>query len=427
MESDHEGLSRREFVVGAIATGGVSGLQLLHETTVTAAPAGTERPTALPNRQHAWNASLSQDTHGNYVLPRHHVLLSLEYLGDVPTADERETVESALRSLERAYEWSNEGLLFTIGYSPYYFDRFEWLYMPSYVDLPEPESLSPFDDPDFDRDDALVHLASDNPRALLAAEEALRGRRTDVNGEEMAADFAGVFRVADRRTGFVGAGLPADRQDVRGIPDGSPVSERAPLFTGFRSNFRRNQATEDLITIPEGQFAGGTTQHVSTLHLDLQDWYREDSHDDRVAKMFSPTHADEGLVGDVGEKLTDSSGLTDEIIANTETAARERGRVGHAQKTARARNVDGSPLLLRRDFDTTDDDRAGLHFLSLQREIGDFRYTRRHMSGVDLAENTPLTDREDNGILDLLTVERRGNFLLPPRPLRALPPSHPDD
>ncbi len=426
MSSDHERLSRRDFVMGAVALGGTSGLDLLDDVTVATAPSGTNQPATLPERQHAWNASLSQDAHGNHVLPRHHVLLFLKYEGEVPTATERETVESTLRSLERAYEWSNEGVLFTIGYSPYYFERFEWVYMPSYVDLPEPTTLSPFEDPEFDQHDALVHLASDNPKALVRAEEAVRGRRSTVNDVELTADFSGVFRVADRRTGFVGAGLPAKNQDVKGIPDGAPIPEQAPLFTGFKSNFRQNQASEDAITIPQGQFAGGTTQHVSKLSLDLIDWYGEDNHDDRVAKMFSPTHANNALVGNVGEKLTDSSGLTDEIIANTEKHARELGRVGHAQKTARARNADDTPLLLRRDFDSTDGDRAGVHFVSLQQGIGDFRYTREHMNGVDLAENTPLSEREGNGILDLFTVERRGNFLLPPRSLRALPPSHPD-
>lgn len=426
MTTAHDRLSRRDFVLGAVAIGGTGGLRLLEDVTVAAAPSGTARPETLPERQHAWNAFLSQDSHGNYVPPRHHVLLSLDYLGDVPTKDEREMVESTLRSLERAYEWSNQGLLFTIGYSPSYFDRFEWLYMPSYVDLPEPTTLSPFEDPAFDRYDALVHLASDSPKALLATEEALRGRRSSVNGVEMAADFSGVFRVADRRTGFVGAGLPANHKDVDGIPDDAPVPRQAPLFTGFKSNFRQNQATEDAITIPQGQFAGGTTQHVSTLRLDLHDWYGMNSHDDRVAKMFSPTHAKKNLVGQVGEKLTDSSGLTDEIIGNTEQHARERGRVGHAQKTARARNADGTPLLLRRDFDSTDDGQAGVHFVALQRGIGDFRYTREHMNATDLVETTPLNERDGNGILDLLTVERRGNFLIPPRSLRALPPSHPD-
>lgn len=426
MDGKPDSLSRREFAKGAVAIGGVKGLGLLDGVEFAAVPSGTDAPETLPERQHAWNASLSTDEHGNDVLPRHHALLYLEYKGDRPTQSERETVETALRSCERAYEWSNRGLLFTIGYSPFYFDRFEWRYMPPNVDLPEPTTLSSSETPEFDRHDALLHLASDNPQVLLAAEEALRGRRASVNGVDVQADLSGVFEVADRRTGFVGAGLPAKRGNVEGIPDAASISQEAPLFTGFKSNFRQNQATEDAVTIPTGQFEGATTQHVSTLALDLRDWYLEDDHSDRVAKMFSPVHAEENLVGETGEKLTDSSGLTDEIIENTRNHARERERVGHAQKSARARNADGTPLILRRDFDTTDDDRAGVHFVSLQRGVGDFRYTRRHMNGVELVEETPLT-RADSGILDLLTVERRGNFLVPPRPLRALPPAHPDE
>ena len=49
--------------------------------------------------------------------------------------------------------------------------------------------------------------------------------------------------------------------------------------------------------------------------------------------------------------------------------------VGHAQKVARVRE-DGTPLLLRRDFDSTNDGEASLHLLSLQRGIGDLERTR---------------------------------------------------
>jgi hypothetical protein len=114
-------------------------------------------------------------------------------------------------------------------------------------------------------------------------------------------------------------------------------------------------------------------------------------------------------------------GVADDVEAH----AREYGKVGHSQKAARARE-DGEPRILRRDFDSTDDDRATLHFVALQRAIADFVETREAMNGTDVAESAFVGQRTNNGILQYMSVERRGNYLVPPRTLRALPPARPD-
>ncbi|WP_083898834.1 twin-arginine translocation signal domain-containing protein [Natronococcus jeotgali] len=423
---DPSEVSRREYLKAAVAVGGATGLSacldILDEQTV---PSGAEDPSTLPTRQHAWNAVLDTDDDSNREPPRHHVLSPLEYVRDGPPDDAgRDTVETALRTLERAYEWSHEGLLFTIGYSPAYFDRFD-ADLPESVDLPYPEPLSSLEEPMLDDADAILHLASDVPSVPLAAEEALFGEADTVNDVDVDTDLSGVFKRTGRRPGFVGEGLPAENQDVQGIPDSEPVPEEAALFMGFRSIFERNQATEDRVTIKEGPFADGTTQHVETDRLQLQPWYEQDSHYQRVAKMFSPEHAKDELVGEVGEKLENSARITDEIIDHIEQDAHKYGMVGHAQKVARGRE-DGQPLLLRRDFNTTDGDRAGLHFLSLQRRISDFIRTRELMNGEQLATDTAVGQRLNNGILQYVFVERRGSFLIPPRPHRALPEATPD-
>jgi hypothetical protein len=51
---------------------------------------------------------------------------------------------------------------------------------------------------------------------------------------------------------------------------------------------RRNQASEDDVTIPGGPFAGGTTMHVSYLRLRLGTWYGQLSQRERVARMYAP-------------------------------------------------------------------------------------------------------------------------------------------
>jgi hypothetical protein len=415
-----DGLGRRDFVKAAVAIGGASALSACLGREGPDLPTGPDDLTTLPERQHAWNDALPRDDHGNVVPPRHRVVLLLDYAGDgQPTDDERETVESAFRSLERAYPRSNEGLLFTASYSPYYFRRFDEA-LPDSVDLPEPGALAPFEDPEPDDPDAVVHLASHYGSVVLGAEEALLGNRETLNGVDVTG-FDGVLTRRERRTGFVGAGLPAAHQDVEGIPESEPVDEDAPLYMGFKSGFEKNQASEGRVTIEEGPFAGGTTQHLSLLRLHLQQWYEQDSRHHRVATMFCPAHAEEGLVEGTGENLGDSSLMEERgCPAHAEEDARTAGVVGHSQKSARARE-DGSPLILRRDFDSTDDDRASLHFLALQRSIEEFVATREAMNGTDVAESGAVGQRTNNGILQYLTVERRGNYLLPPRSKRSLP------
>lgn len=416
---DRSALTRRDYARSLVAAGGLSALAACLETSDDGpnVPSGTDDPDALPERQHAWNDGLATDDDGNVALPNHHVLVPLELATDVDD-DARETVETALRTLERAYEWSTEGLVFTLAYTPAYFDRFDDP-LPDAVDLPAPEALASGESPEFDEYDALVHLASDEAAVVLEAEESLFGEREQVNGLDLEVDLTDVFtRLEDRRrTGFVGAGLPAEYADLDGVPDSVP--EEAPFFMGFRAGFTDSQATEDRVTIEDGPFAGGTTQHVESMAINLTQWFDQENHYQRVSKLFSPTHAADDLVGGVGEDLGASSLVTSEVIESTADDARDRGVVGHAQKAARARE-DGDPLLLRRDFNTIDGDRPGLHFLSLQRGIGEFVRVREAMNGDDLD-----VSMANNGIRHYIFVERRGNYLIPPRSMRALPPADP--
>ncbi|WP_440765147.1 DUF7405 family protein [Natronorubrum sp. DTA7] len=414
---ERSALSRRDYLRALVAVGGASALAACtSEGDDIDVPSGTDDPSSLPERQHAWNDALTRDDDGNVRPPEHHVLVALS-LVDEPTDEARAQVEAALQDLERAYEWSNEGLLFTLGYTPAYFDRFDGS-LPDEIDLPEPEAIVGQAD-EFDEFDAIFHLASDHSQVVLEAEEGLFGEGDELNGREIETDLTGVFERVDehRRTGFVGAGLPAEHTDVSGVPDSVPAE--APFFMGFRSGFAENQATENRVTIEAGPFAGATTQHVESMTIQLRTWLEQDSHYQRVAKMFSPEHADENLTGDIGEALGASSGLTDERIEATESDARG-GVVGHAQKAARARE-DGNPLLLRRDFNTVDGDTPGLHFLSLQAGIDEFVRVREAMEGDDLG-----APNANNGIRSYVFPNRRGNYLLPPRSLRALPAADPE-
>ena len=422
--------SRRAVLKAAVALGGASALSAcLDRTSDESVPAGD--PNDKPTRQHAWREHVRQDEHGNSQLPSHQILLYLTLDADgPPSADDRDALAATLDALDRAYAWSHEGLVHSIAYSPAYFDRFEES-LPDGVDLPEPRALSPFESPTLDRQDAVLHLASDRADAVLEADRALRGERSDANGVTVP-PLTDVLTVDSRRTGFVGAGLPAQHQDAAGIPDSKPVPEASPLFMGFQAGFRGNQATEDYVTIDDGPFAGGTTKVIANLRQRLADWYDEQSHEERVMEMFSPGHAAEGLVEGVGDNLGSDSGI-DRFLDDIEADAREHGRVGHAQKAARAnRDADGNVRLLRRHFESTDDigseqEVASLHFPSLQRHISEFEAVRRAMNGTDLTAVTPaVRQRVNNGILEYIFVRRRGNFLVPPRRHRALPTPRPE-
>ncbi len=413
--------SRRQFLKTAVAVGGASAFAACLDRSEADVPQGPDDTSELPERQHAWNEFLDTDDHGNHELPRHHVLLLLEYVGTDVTAD-RQQVEEALSTLDTAYVRGNNGLLHTIGYSPNYFDRFDDD-LPNTVDLPESTPMASFENPDLDTADALVHLASDHAEVVLGAEQALTGELEELNGRPVSASFDGVFEVAQRRTGFRGTGMPADRQDeVDNVPESNPVPEDSPLFMGFKSGMRGNQATEDRVTVAAGPFEGATTTHLSRIRLELDDWYGQNTREERVAKMFCPVHAEEDRVEGAGDNLGADSGVGG-CPTHMGRDARE-GVVGHGQKAADAR-TDGRPLLLRRDFPSTDDNEAGLHFLSHQQGIGNFTKVRTAMNASHLGEGTAVGQRTNNGILEFMTVRNRANFLVPPRRHRALPPANP--
>jgi len=441
-----DGVSRRDFVRVAVSIGGASALSACIErgdigtgddrtetddgAGLPDLPAGD--PEAVPDRQHAWTASLLTDEHGNPKFPEYQSFLFLNYDREgVPTDADRETVESAFRSLEKAYVWGtdegadrkffHDGIFFTVAYSPSYFSRFD-ADVPGSVDLRPPAAVHEAvgEDPArADGHDAVVHLATDYPGVLLATELALFGERTELNGVEMESHLGDVFARADRRAGFVGHGLPAENLDEE------RVSEEAPASMGFKSALRDNTPSEDRVTLRDGPFAGGTTMHVSQLAIDLGSWYDRDL-SERVDRMYSPHHTVEE-VGEAGKNVAADSGVTEAIADSTAEDAEGYGVVGHAQKIARARDDDFDPRLLRRgDFNSARPGGSTLHFGSLHRSTGDLIETLRAMYDVGFGGDPPDIDPEDDGILSVLETRSRATFLMPPRNLRALPPARPD-
>lgn len=405
-------LTRRRLLLGGAAAGATG------VGTAVAATAGgrtDEQPpaVALPApatdgvRQHAWDTALRRDEHGNVLPPRFQRLVLCELAGD-PTPDRARAAEAALRRLEHAVPAGPEGVLLTVAWGPSWFRR---VGVPS--PIPAAKALSPVEAPTIDDPAAIIHLASDDEALLDRVERALFAGGT-LPGARGPVALTGLLRVRTRRTGFVGAGLPrAHQRDTVGLPTDRPIARSAPLYMGFQSGLRKNQATEDDVTIEDGPWAGGTTMHVSAIDLTLDTWYHGVDDAGRVRRMFAADRTPQ----DVRDHPTGLPNPDRDLAA----VAKRRGVVGHAESMAAVRR-NGRPRIIRRDFDSRDGDAAQVHFVALQRSIADFEITRTAMNAARATnEQAGVGAQVNNGINEWITVTARGNYLVPPRTRRVCP------
>lgn len=415
-DEDSRELERRNFMKSALMIGGANATHTSIERYGLSGTDGSAKPAAArDNRQHAWNAYLNLDARGLPDPPEYRVFLYLDYEGDgEPTAEDRAQMAAALDQLERAFEWSADGLLFSVSYGQAYWDRFD-------DDLPAGARL--LDDaeaadamsrgeetPAVEDADVLVDLASDHVANVLAAESALWGGIDEIAGVAIDATFEGLFdKPVDyptRRTGFVAR--PEDDEEAGESGGAEPESDDAFLTMGFATGREDSQPREDHVTLvhdqvtddgetrPPGQFAQGAVQHASRLEMDLASWYGDDlgARRERMLGPFEGPDRDGGTtatdggagtgLGSGGTTGLESGGTTglgpgaDAPLrdADAETdAARETAEdaasddaVGHQQKLARARvdhatrresgepGGDLAPLVLRRAVNTMDGD-----------------------------------------------------------------------
>lgn len=372
-----DSLDERSFVRAALAIGGAGalstavGLYGMPEVAAAQETGGSVTVAERANRQHSWNA-YERQANGTFLPPEHHLLLFLDYEGDgEPSATHRKEAREAFDKLEKAFGWHHEGLLFTIGYSYSYFERFDedpprgiqpgngaiprMFTGQQIIDGPTiPVLLGgegtldlnvtlPREDPVADDNfDACLHLASDHVQNLLAAEAALWGfpeqDRTEVGGVDFSrANLDGIFSkptdYPDRRTGF--AGNENLDENVDKYADFGPgdnghdefsesVDQGAELSMGYNDLYKNSMPREDNVTMledhrflpgppnwqPPGVFANGSIMHVSHLENDLEGWYGDNDDTERRHRMFSPHHEKED-VGNVGENLGNSNAPDD--------------------------------------------------------------------------------------------------------------------
>ena len=124
-----------------------------------------------------------------------------------PSPSGARLLEASLRTLERAFPWGPDGLLFTAGWAPGYF---EWLLrVPS--PIPRAERLSDFELSAIDDYDLCLHFACDD-RRLLADIDAPLVHGAPLAGADGQLSVAAALRWRETWTGFV---APACRPPTR--------------------------------------------------------------------------------------------------------------------------------------------------------------------------------------------------------------------
>ena len=176
------------------------------------------------------------------------------------------------------------------------------------------------EDTELEQNDVAVLLRSDSLDAIAAAEKALF-------------DDLGVLTKTTIRRGFAGGGLPSKLAVAAGVPGADLIPPEAELFLGFTSTLRENLGpsrianleTLGLARIPEGYFTHGTHMHLSHIHENLEAWYVNSSHDDRVHTTFRP-----GLEVPEGTLTVPQGRAEVSTAADVRRSYRVHGSIGHS-------------------------------------------------------------------------------------------------
>jgi hypothetical protein len=378
----------------------------------------------------------------------------------------RGELEAALRGLDERYVLSPAGLGVTVAWGVPYFSR----YVPGQAagHMPVDTRASAAAGKTVRALESAVRFPSDPPETLLEEDDVavlLRSDSLDSIADGANALFEqldGMFRVTSIRKGFIGGGfeggwsLPKQMAMAAGVPGADLIPETAELFLGFTSSQKaglgpmRIANFETLGYVDLGSrryFEQGTHMHLSHLFEDLEAWYLNFDHRERVDTTFRP-----GLDVPV-QTLTvpqDADEIqTPEAVAADYETTRRIGHSGSIQPSSRlaeavtgpdgTRYAKGTAIPQRSDFNTLDNpffwtaheerDRfstepaAGLHFVVFNPSSDDFRRNRLAMDGV-LPDGTvlPFEPRSrGQGFNAVLQTTHRQNFLVPPRAHRAFP------
>ena len=449
---------------GALAAAGIYELvdQLGGSPTRAAAPAGP-----LPPEQHVLEGVRHVVDNKVVVLvpPQHHELVTLELKAgsrkDLLAAQSE--LEHALSSLESRYVPTPAGLGITVGWGLPYFRRHVGGISALPVDLRASKAKGKKVHALLDA----VRFPSDPPQTVLEQNDAVLLLRSDslaaiADGAKQLVTKLDFWRPTSIRRGFAGGGfdgrksLPKRMAMAAGVGGADLIPDHAELFLGFTSTQKAGLGPTRIANLetlgysdggPRGYFHGGTAMHVSHLFEDLEGWYINFTHEQRVSTAFRPT------VSVASGTLTVRQGPRDVATDRQNKSDYVRFRaIGHSASIQTVSRLledttgkdgtlypKGTAIPQRADFNTldnpffwsarpdvdqiSDQPAAGLHFVVFNPTSDDFHRGRLAMDGV-LPDGTKLPfspkDR-GQGFNSVLTTTHRQNFLVPPRRHRSFP------
>jgi hypothetical protein len=403
------------------------------------------------------------------VPPLHHEVVTANLRTGTSAAALQEAqaeLEQALRGLDERFEATPAGLGVTVAWGLPYFRRYVAAQAARHLPVDTRATATagkpvkalenavrfPSDPPDtiLEENDVAILLRSDSLEAIADGSEALFEK------------LDGLFGVTSIRRGFVGGGfdgsrsLPKRMAMAAGVAGADLIPDTAELFLGFTSTQKAalgprriaNFETLGYVDLRDSRyFEHGTHMHLSHLFENLEAWYLNFDHRERVDTTFRP-----GLDVPV-DSLTvpqdpEDAQTTADVSADYE-ATRRIGHSGSIQPSSRLAETvtgpdgtlyaKGTAIPQRADFNTLDNpffwtadkdrDRyarepaAGLHFVTFNPSSDDFKRNRLAMDGV-LPDGTvlPFEPRSrGQGFNAVLQTTHRQNFLVPPRAHRSFP------
>jgi hypothetical protein len=459
-------LTRRQLLAGGAAAGLAAGG--IYELVDQLSGSPARPPGAIPtDEQHVLQGQRIVTDNGVEVVvpPLHHQLVTAKVKvgrSSRELSDAQVALGEALSRLEARYPPTPAGLGVVVAWGLPYFRR----YVPRLADehIPVDRRATktasrpvrvlldarrfPSDPPEtiLESNDLAVLLRSDRIEHIKEASKALF---TDLD----------LFEVTSIRKGFAGGGfdgglsLPKRMAVAAQVPGSFLIPDRSELFLGFTSTQRAGLGPTKIANIEElgfsegGYFAQGTHLAVSHITEDLEAWYVNFPHDERVATIFRP-----GL--DVRtDVLTVPQGPKDVVdVARVKRQFAGSKQIGHSASLQTASRLattavgasgaiygPGTAIPHRADFNTLDNPffwsrdpardgmnstpAAGVHFVVFNPSSDDFNRGRLAMDGV-LPDGTklPFAPRDrGQGINSILRTTHRQNFLVPPRRHRSFP------
>jgi len=306
-------LSRKQFLAGAGAGAlGAAGIYELVDR-LTPAPKRAARPKApLPVEQHLLEGVRIVREHGIEVVvpPLHHQLVTLELKSGESARDLRQAqaeLEHAFASLEGGYAQTPAGLGATVAWGLPYFHRYVPKLAARYLP-PDHRASKAKGKPTRALLEA-IRFPSDPPQTILEQHDAVLLLRSDslaaiADGAKQLVDKLDFWRPTSIRRGFAGGGfdggqsLPKRMAMAAGVGGADLIPDNAELFLGFTSTQKAGLGPTRIANLetlgysdggPGGYFRGGTTMHVSHIFEDLEGWYINFTHAQRVTTAFRPT------------------------------------------------------------------------------------------------------------------------------------------